>query len=224
MPSSTSGWRATPRRLRASRSTSTTPATRSTAASSCRSSTPTTMPTASCRSTSTTPRPAGPWRSCSGPAKLPPARRCAAISAASSGISARAGHRPASWLRGDSHYARPEAMDWCEANGVIYLFGLAGSEPLIAKVEETADAVRTRRAVENAEVIRDFAETTHRAKSWSRERRAIARIEATRLGLDVRFVVTNLTLKCPRTVYDTLYCARGQAENLIKAHKVRPRL
>jgi Transposase DDE domain group 1 len=123
-------------------------------------------------------------------------------------------------LRGDSHYARPEAMDWCEANGVIYLFGLAGSEPLIAKVEETADAVRTRRALEKAEVIRDFAETTHRAKSWSRERRAIARIEATRLGLDVRFVVTNLTLKCPRTVYDTLYCARGQAENLIKAHKV----
>src|SRR4051794_34754835 len=122
-------------------------------------------------------------------------------------------------LRGDSHYARPEAMDWCEANGVIYLFGLAGSGPLIAKVEETADAVRTRRAVENAEVIRDFAETTHRAKSWSRERRAIARIEATRLGLDVRFVVTN-TLKCPRTIYDTLYCARGQAENLIKAHKV----
>jgi hypothetical protein len=102
----------------------------------------------------------------------------------------------------------------------LYLFGLAGSEPLIAKVEETADAVRTRRAVENAEVTRDFAETTHRAKSWSRERRTIARIEATRRGLDVRFVVTNLTLKCPRTVYDTLYCARGQAENLIKAHKV----
>src|SRR5829696_127317 len=124
-------------------------------------------------------------------------------------------------LRGDSHYARPEAMDWCEANGVIYLFGLAGSEPLVAKVEETADAVRTRRAVENAEVTRDFAETTHRAKSWSRERRTIARIEATRRGLDVRFVVTNLTLKCPRTVYDTLYCARGQAEGITRAPQPR---
>jgi hypothetical protein len=77
----------------------------------------------------------------------------------------------------------------------------------MAKVEESADAVRTRRALENAEVIRDFAETTHRAKSWSRERRVIARIEATRLGLDVRFILTNLTLKCPRTVYEMLYCA-----------------
>jgi hypothetical protein len=123
-------------------------------------------------------------------------------------------------LRGDSHYARPEAMDWCEANGVTYLFGLAGSKPLVAKVQETAEAVRTRRALENAEVVRDFAQTTHRAKGWSCERRAVARIEATRLGLDIRFVVTNLPLQSPRLVYETLYCARGQAENLIKAHKV----
>jgi Transposase DDE domain group 1 len=123
-------------------------------------------------------------------------------------------------LRGDSHYARPEAMDWCEANGVTYLFGLAGSKPLVAKVQGTADAVRTHRASENAEVVRDFAQTTHMAKGWSCERRAVARIEATRLGLDIRFVVTNLPLQSPRLVYETLYCARGQAENLIKAHKV----
>ena len=32
----------------------------------------------------------------------------------------------------------------------------------------------------------------HKAGSWHKERRAVARIEATRLGLDVRFVVTNL--------------------------------
>ncbi len=124
-------------------------------------------------------------------------------------------------LRGDSHYARPEAMDWCEANGVEYVFGLAGSKPLVAKIQETAEAVRTRRAVENAEVVRGFAETTYRAKGWSRERRAIARIEASRLGLDMRFIVTNLSLKSPRRLYETLYCARGQAENLIKAHKLQ---
>lgn len=121
-------------------------------------------------------------------------------------------------IRGDGHYARPEAMDWCEDNGVTYIFGLTGTRPLTAKVEATADAVRTRRAVENADGVRDFAETRHRAKSWRRERRAVARIEATRLGLDIRFVVTNLAAS-PRIVYETLYCARGQAENLIKAHK-----
>jgi Transposase DDE domain group 1 len=122
-------------------------------------------------------------------------------------------------IRGDSHYARPEAMAFCEQNGLSYIFGLAGTRPLTAKVQDAADAVRTQRAVEDREVVRGFAETTHRARSWSCERRAVARIEATRLGLDIRFVVTNLTGTSPRVVYESLYCARGQAENWIKFHK-----
>ena len=124
-------------------------------------------------------------------------------------------------FRGDGHYARPEAMAWCEDHGVDYVFGLPGTKPLSRKVDETADAVRTRRAVENLDVVRDYAETRHRAKSWNRERRAVARIEATRLGLDIRFIVTNLAHGSPEWLYDSLYCARGQAENLIKLHKTQ---
>jgi hypothetical protein len=37
--------------------------------------------------------------------------------------------------------------------------------------------------------------------------------------LDIRFVVTNLECGSAEWLYDTLYCARGQAENLIKLHK-----
>lgn len=124
-------------------------------------------------------------------------------------------------FRGDGHYGRPEAMQWCEDNGVDYVFGLPGSKPLLKKVDEAADAVRTQRAVEDADAVRDYCETKHRAKSWSRERRAIARIEATRLGLDIRFVVTNIAHGSPEWMYDSLYCARGQAENLIKLHKTQ---
>jgi hypothetical protein len=29
--------------------------------------------------------------------------------------------------RGDSHYGRVEAMDWCDENGAGYIFGLAGN-------------------------------------------------------------------------------------------------
>ena len=122
-------------------------------------------------------------------------------------------------LRGDSHYARPEAMAWCEDNDVEYIFGLSGTKPLSKKVDETADAVRTERAVRDRDVVRNYAETRHRANSWDRERRAIARIEATRLGLDIRFIVTNIAWGSPGWLYDSLYCARGQAENLIKLHK-----
>jgi hypothetical protein len=122
-------------------------------------------------------------------------------------------------IRGDGHYARPEVMAWCEANGIDYIFGLAGTKPLKAKVEAAADAVRTRRALEDAEAVRTHAETTHRAKSWGKDRRVVARIEATRLGLDIRFIVTSLAKGSPAWLYESLYCARGQAENLIKLHK-----
>lgn len=70
-------------------------------------------------------------------------------------------------------------------------------------------------------MVRDYVETRHKAKSWAKKRRAVARIEATRLGLDIRFVVTNLTHGAPELLYDGLYCARGQAENLIKLHKAQ---
>jgi hypothetical protein len=122
-------------------------------------------------------------------------------------------------FRGDGHYARPEAMAWCEDHGVDYVFGLPGSKPLSKKVDEAADAVRTQRAVSSQPVVRGYCETRHRAKSWSRARRAVARIEATTLGLDIRFVVTSLTHGSAEWLYDSLYCARGQAENLIKLHK-----
>jgi hypothetical protein len=124
-------------------------------------------------------------------------------------------------FRGDGHYARPEAMAWCDDHGVEYVFGLPGTRPLSKKVEETADAVRVARAVDDRDVMRGYAETRHRARSWDRERRAIARIEATRLGLDIRFIVTNLAQGSPEWLYDSLYCARGQAENLIKLHKTQ---
>ena len=68
-------------------------------------------------------------------------------------------------FRGDSHYARPEAMEWCEANGIDFVFGLAGSRPLSAKVEAMADAVRTERALTGKAVVRGYAETRHKAKS-----------------------------------------------------------
>jgi hypothetical protein len=124
-------------------------------------------------------------------------------------------------FRGDGHYARPEAMEWCEANHIDYVFGLPGSKPLSKRIDEAADAVRTERALSNKPVVRGYAETRHKAKSWSRERRAVARIEATPLGLDTRFVVTNVEYGAAKWIYNALYCARGQAENLIKLHKTQ---
>jgi hypothetical protein len=122
-------------------------------------------------------------------------------------------------LRGDSHYGRPEVMDFCDKTGIDFVFGLAGNAALDRAVDITADDIRTRRALAQAPVLRGYADTLYQAKTWSKARRACARIEATTLGLDTRFVVTSLVTGSAEYIYDTLYCARGQAENLIKMHK-----
>lgn len=127
-------------------------------------------------------------------------------------------------LRGDGHYGRPEIMAWCEANRVEYVFGLPGNAVLHADktIMSAADACATDRALRGLVELRRYAETRYAAKSWgTATRRVAARIEASSLGLDIRFVVTSLATGGAERIYDTLYCARGQAENLIKLHKAQ---
>jgi hypothetical protein len=122
--------------------------------------------------------------------------------------------------RGDSHYARPEAMDWCEENGVNYIFGLAGNDVLHAKVRAIADDLCVHRAEAGEEKRRTWTEVRYAAKSWTKPRRVVARLEATAQGFDARYIVTTLDGSAGH-LYETIYCARGQAENFIKLHKAQ---
>src|SRR3954451_6751955 len=122
-------------------------------------------------------------------------------------------------LRGDSHYGRPAVMAWCEANGLDYIFGRSGNAGLDRLVEPIADDVRVRRVEAQAPVVRRYTEARYGAKSWGCERRVAARIEVTPKGLDIRYVVTNLRRGTAEWLYAGMYCARGQAENLVKLHK-----
>src|SRR6516225_4394257 len=124
-------------------------------------------------------------------------------------------------IRGDSHYGRPEVMAFCDEQGIDFVFGLAGNAVLDRAVDEAADDIRTHRALDQKPCLRGFAETSYQAKSWKTDRRACARIEATTKGLDIRFVVTSIEIGSTEHIYETLYCARGQAENLIKLHKAQ---
>ena len=109
-------------------------------------------------------------------------------------------------------------MAWCEANGVDYIFGLSGNRALHALAYEVVDDLKVRRAEAGADRMRTFAAFTYAARSWGRERRVVARLEATTRGFDARYIVTSLTGEA-RHLYEDVYCARGQAENLIKLHK-----
>ena len=122
-------------------------------------------------------------------------------------------------IRGDSHYSRPEALDWLERNRVGYIFGLAGNQALLGKIVGLAEDAAMARLTGETAKVRRYGEFRYAAKTWSTERQVIARVEASSQGGDSRFIVTNLK-GAPRWLYEELYCARGQAENLIKAHKL----
>ena len=70
-------------------------------------------------------------------------------------------------------------------------------------------------------MLRDFTDVGYAAKSWPHPRRVVARIEVTRNGLDTRYVVPNVAHCAAEWLYAGLYCARGQAESLIKRPKGR---
>src|SRR5579863_7711152 len=135
------------------------------------------------------------------------------------------GHIRARWpavdilVRGDSHYARPEAMAWCERQRIGYIFGLAGNAVLLRRVGDLAEDAALGRVDGEADKVRRYGELRYAATSWKVERRVIARVEAGPQGADSRFIVTNLQ-GLPKALYEKVYCARGQAENLIKAHKL----
>jgi len=123
-------------------------------------------------------------------------------------------------LRADSHYAAPEVFDWCRANRVDWVLGLASNPALrrhVAALEKTT-AERFRAAPKRGKVRR-FAQFYDAAHSWSRVERIIARVEAGPEGADTRFIVTNLEGGRAKHLDEGLYCARGRAENHIKAWK-----
>jgi len=122
-------------------------------------------------------------------------------------------------LRGDSHYCTPEVLRFCRANRLDFILGVAPTSTLrkhIAGLEQSAAA---RRSASNGEKLRRFTEFYDGAASWDRVERIVARVEAGPDGVDTRFIVTNLAGGSARTLYQDVYCARGQAENHIKAWK-----
>ena len=116
-------------------------------------------------------------------------------------------------------WGRTEAMEWCENNGIDYIFGFGPNKVLAAQIFPKLDECNVQRAIGQRDKVRKFASTRYAAKSWTRKRRVVARIESTPKGADFRFVVTNLKWGSPKHLYETVYCARGQAENLIERHK-----
>ena len=122
-------------------------------------------------------------------------------------------------LRGDGHYCAPEVLHLCRTRGVDFVFGLPTTSVLRRHVATLEASTTARAAAAEGGAVRRFKEFHDAAASWSRVERIVARVEAGPRGCDTRFVVTSLTRGTGKVIYEKLYCARGQAENHIKAWK-----
>jgi hypothetical protein len=126
------------------------------------------------------------------------------------------------WIRADSGFAREEILAWCEANRVEYVVGLARNARLEAAIEaELAEVQQAcERTGEPARVFKDLRYRTR--KSWSQERRVVAKAEALPGKTNPRFVVSSLSPERveARGLYEQIYCARGDMENRIKEQQL----
>ena len=115
--------------------------------------------------------------------------------------------------------ARPRSWNSWKAKAAA-IFSAYPANARLSKIGQPwCEDVAVRRVGQGKDKLRRFFQTGYRAESWSRERRVIARVEATAKGSDIRFIVTNLSGKA-KALYEKLYCARGRMENMIKEHKL----
>lgn len=121
-------------------------------------------------------------------------------------------------LRADSGFCREELMKWCESQGLDFVFGLARNQRLQRRISKAMRqaAARARQTGKPARVFTEFRYRTR--ATWSRARRVVAKAEQIEGKQNPRFVVTSLGAAefQPKSLYEDLYCARGEMENRIK--------
>ncbi len=125
-------------------------------------------------------------------------------------------------LRGDSGFCRDAIMNWCEARGLDYLFGLARNQRLVDALGPALEAARAAHE-RSGQPARRFADFDYRTRdSWSRSRRVVGKAEHLAKGSNPRFVVTSLPRRkaSAKRLYEKLYCARGDMENRIKEQQL----
>ena len=115
-------------------------------------------------------------------------------------------------VRGDCTLAGPELYEFCEAEGLLYAFGLASNAVLQRRTERALEELelyyhfygRREPHVQRFEVLEDY-----QADTWARPRRVLCKVERTPQGSQRRFVVTNLSGQ-PAGLYRGFYVGRGE--------------
>jgi hypothetical protein len=121
-------------------------------------------------------------------------------------------------FRGDSGFAIPRILNWCERHRVDYVVGIAKNSVLLEKSRAWHRLAETAFTLERKKQVL-FSEFYYAARSWPAQRRIIVKAEHSEQGSNPRFLVTSLA-QTPKYLYQEIYCARGDMENRIKEQQL----
>ena len=118
-------------------------------------------------------------------------------------------------FRGDGHYSSPEVFTFIAGQeNMTSIVGLTTNNRLKNSVNRIIDKVKIMPVG-----TKRYHSFTYQAGSWSEPRRVVAKVEMTEIGLNIRFISTDMVQAKARVLYEQIYCARGNDELYIKDHK-----
>lgn len=122
-------------------------------------------------------------------------------------------------IRADSGFSCAPFYELADKYTLYYAIGLASNEVLKRRVARVQKAVRVL-YVESQKKHQHFFCFEYAARSWHKKQTCYAKVESTGIGLNTRFIVSNLEHKDAREIYFDFYVMRGEAsENRIKEVK-----
>ena len=121
-------------------------------------------------------------------------------------------------LRGDSYFSAPAVYEFCEDHDIKYVFGFKAYKPLMKAAENLMTQAQKLYQYSD-KPVKTYSQLFYQAQSWPAAKRIICKAEYNNQGANTRFIITNLKHANYRFIYETIYCARGAMELMIKEHK-----
>lgn len=122
-------------------------------------------------------------------------------------------------FRGDGHFSSPELFDYIDSQDNMFcVTGLTGNKRLLKQAQTTIDSAK--KLYNQSQVkVKLYHSFYYQAGSWSSSRKVIVKVEMSERGLNVRFISTDMFQAKAKSLYEDIYCGRGNMELMIKDHK-----
>ena len=121
-------------------------------------------------------------------------------------------------IRADAGFCRQTMLNWCHRNNVEYIVGIAKNAVLEKELTPLMHQAKEQYQASNEKQVL-FSTFKYAATSWPKQKKIIGKAEYSNRGSNNRFIVTSLEGD-PQTLYQKVYCARGDMENRIKEQQL----